>query len=309
MKHHQSSSYVDLGAYKLHVRALQPLQPSQAPVLMLHGAIENGRIFYSSRGKGFGCFLADQGHPSYCADFAGRGLSQPAIRSGFNHSQHQVICDDIPALIDHIYQRHQQPLHVVCHSWGGVVLIASLLRFPGLRAQVRSIVCFGTKRQITVQSLQRIIKIDWVWNRIAPWLARRYGYLPAKSLKLGADDEPTQFLLDTIAWIKPSAFCDVSDGFDYRLASEQLSAWPRSLFIAAVADKVLGHPQDVQHFMKEAGLHHAEYRLLGKAQGNLEDYDHISMLTHDSARRDHFKDITDWLKQAPVSTTLPDEDH
>ncbi|MBN8445734.1 MAG: alpha/beta fold hydrolase [Gammaproteobacteria bacterium] len=298
MKHSQSSSYLDLGHYKLHLRNLVPLKPSQAPVLMLHGAIENGRIFYSHSGKGFGCFLADQGFPTYCADFAGRGLSQPRVKDGLAHSQNQLICADIPALINELYELHQQPLHIVCHSWGGVVLVASLLRFAELRSKVQSLVCFGTKRQITGQSLQRKLQIDLVWNRLAPWLCRKFGHLPAKKLRLGADDEPTQYLLDTIAWIKPSAFCDVSDGFNYEAAASDLAHWPRSKFIAAVNDKVLGHAVDVQHFMREAGLAAAEFSLLAKANGNAEDYDHISMLTHPAATKDHFPELAKWLQQA-----------
>ncbi|HEY9044239.1 MAG TPA: alpha/beta hydrolase, partial [Rheinheimera sp.] len=77
MKHQQSSLYLDLQQYQLHLRRLMPMQQGIAPVLMLHGAIENGRIFYSHSGKGLGCYLADNGFMVYCADFAGRGLSKP----------------------------------------------------------------------------------------------------------------------------------------------------------------------------------------------------------------------------------------
>lgn len=297
MKHSQSSNYLDLKAYKLHYRSLMPFKITENPVLMLHGAIENGRIFYSQQGKGFGCYLADHGFPSYCVDFAGRGLSTPKLKEGLQHSQHQLITQDIPALIAFLYEKYQKPVHVVCHSWGGVVLVASLLRFPELRSKVKSILCFGTKRQITVKSWQRRLQIDWFWNHFAPWLAAKYGYLPAKKFRLGADDEPRQFLLDTIAWIKPSRFQDPLDDFDYQAQGLQLADWPRSLFVAAVNDKILGHPQDVKLFMNEAGLTATEFRVLGKAFGNQVDYDHISMLTHPNARQDHFVELVSWLMQ------------
>ncbi|MDP5192053.1 alpha/beta hydrolase, partial [Rheinheimera baltica] len=83
MKHQQSSHYLDLGSYQLHVRRLLPFQPANAPALMLHGAIENGRIFYSASGKGLGSYLADNGFMVYCPDFAGRGLSKPHVSEGF----------------------------------------------------------------------------------------------------------------------------------------------------------------------------------------------------------------------------------
>ena len=232
MKHQQSSIYVDLQQYQLHVRRLTPLHNALSPVLFLHGAIENGRIFYSQSGKGLACHLADQGFIGYCADFAGRGLSQPSLDSGFNQSQHQVITRDIPALIDFVYQLHQQPITIIAHSWGGVLLAASLARAPQLLSKVRAKVYFGTKRVISVRSLERKIKIDWLWNRFAPWLGKKYGYIPAKKWRFGADNEPAQFLTDTISWIKGEPFTDLTDGFDYAAASKQIQ-WPPSWHFAA----------------------------------------------------------------------------
>jgi len=295
MKHQQSSTFLDLTHYQLHLRQLKPLHISQAPVLMLHGAIENGRIFYSHQGKGLGCFLADQGFVVYCADFAGRGKSQPSASRDFDHSQHQLICHDIPALVEHLYQKYQQKIHLVCHSWGGVVLAASLARFPVLCPQIASVSYFGTKRRITVQSVSKTIQVNWIWNRLGPWLCQRYGYLPAKTLRFGADNEPRQFLLDTVDWINSETFIDPTDQFDYALAAQDCP-WPASWFFAAVNDQVLGHPTDVQLFMAETQLQHAKFSVLGTSAEDLQPYDHISMLTHPRAQHNHFKALAEWMK-------------
>lgn len=294
MKHQQSSTYLDLNQYQLHLRRLTPLHIQHAPVLMLHGAIENGRIFYSHQGKGLGCFLADQGFSVYCADFAGRGKSQPSASKAFDHSQHQLICHDIPALIGHLFQQYQQKIHVVCHSWGGVVLAASLARFPELCSKVASVSYFGTKRRISIQSIAKTVQVDWFWNRLGPWLCQRYGYLPAKKLQFGADNEPSQFLNDTVHWIKSEQFVDPTDQFDYAMAAGQCP-WPASWFFAAIRDRVLGHPTDVQLFMAETQLQHARFTLLGAEDQDKFAYDHISMLTHPKARDGHFRDLASWL--------------
>lgn len=295
MKHQQHSLYLDQGDYQLHIKALVPHHVSATPVLMLHGAIENGRIFYSGSGKGLGCFLADAGFSVYSADFAGRGLSKPHVSAGFDQSQHQLICQDIPALIADVYQRHQQKVSIICHSWGGVVALAALARQPALLEKVRAIVCFGSKRQISIRSWRKRLQVDWVWNTFCPWLAGKRGYLPARQWKLGADDEPVQFLHDTIHWINHAHFVDPTDGFDYSAAAMQLQ-WPPALFFAAVNDRVLGHATDVKLLMRETGLVAARFRLLGKAQGDALDYDHISMLTAAQARTGHFRELSDWLK-------------
>jgi pimeloyl-ACP methyl ester carboxylesterase len=295
MKHQQSSTYLDLDQYQLHIRRLLPFEQGIAPVLMLHGAIENGRIFYSQSGKGLGCYLADQGFMVYCADFAGRGLSKPHVSEGFTQSQQQMITQDIPALIEHIYQLHQQKVILIAHSWGGVVATASLARFPALALRVAAKVCFGTKRVISVQGLQRKLKINFIWNRLAPWLSSKYGYFPARKWRIGADDEPHQFLQDTVHWIAGAPFHDLSDQFNYAVSSKQLQ-WPPVWHFAAQNDQLLGHPQDVKAFIAET-VPDARFTLLSKQTGYQQNYDHISMLTHPSAVHDHFVQLRDWLLQ------------
>ncbi len=297
MQHHQQSEWLTVADYQLHLRQLTPVQPDSAyPVLMLHGAIENSRIFYNEKGRGLGCFLADHGFYVTCADFAGRGLSQPKASRDFNHSQQQLICQDIPSLIQHLQQQYQQPVVVIAHSWAGVVLAASLARFPHLLPKVKAIITFGSKRVIRVGGFKKRLHIDLVWNRLSPLLCRLYGYLPAKQWRFGADNEPAQYLLDTIGWIRGHAFTDPTDGFDYAAACAKLS-WPVSWHFAAINDQLLGHPLDVQAFLTETGLNKGRYTLLGKAQGHHQDYDHISMLTHPCACKDHFNEVMLWLKQ------------
>lgn len=295
MNHQQRSSFVPVADYQLHLRELVPLKPATGPVLCLHGAIGNSRIFHNQHGKGLGCFLADQGFLVYCADFAGRGLSRPHVSSGFNQSQQQQICQDIPALIDAVFLRHQQKVHLIAHSWGGVVLLAALARQPALLNKVATITTFGSKRRITVQSWQKWLQIDLVWCRLAPYLATQHGYLPARRWRFGADDEPAQHLHDTIGWIKQAAFTDCSDGFDYAAAACQLN-WPPVWFFSGSVDKVLGHPQDVRLFMQETGLAQAKYTELGKRNGDKINFGHIDMLIHPAARQGHFIALADWLR-------------
>lgn len=295
MKHQQHSLYVDMQQYRLHVRQLTPIQPAIAPILYLHGAVENGRIFYSQSGKGLAGFLADHGFIGYAADFAGRGLSQPSLASGLQHNQQQLICQDIPGLINYLYQLHQQPLIVICHSWGGVLAAASLARFPDLRGKIKAKVCFGTKRVISVNSVARALKINLIWNRLAPWLGKHYGYVPAKRWFFGADDEPTAFLNDTIAWINGAPFTDLTDHFDYAQACQH-TQWPAIWHFAAVNDSLLGHPEDVKAFIAETQQSDAQYTILGKRYGHKSNYNHINMLTAPEATSDHFKTLLQWLK-------------
>ncbi len=46
-------------------------------------------------------------------------MSQPSIEQNSNHDQFDVISDDIPAVINYVQKQTEQPINIVCHSWGG----------------------------------------------------------------------------------------------------------------------------------------------------------------------------------------------
>ncbi|RMG36611.1 MAG: esterase, partial [Methanobacteriota archaeon] len=131
---------------------------------------------------------------------------------------------------------------------------------------------------------------------IAPIIAALYGYLPARKLRFGSDDETRGSLQQTIDWLTPSPWIDPKDGFDYGQAITRVSL-PPTLFIAATHDPTLGHPEDVKRFMAEHGIQPQELLLLSRQHGNLHNYDHITMLTHPDAPNDHFQYVLRWLRE------------
>lgn len=264
-------------------------------VLMLHGALSNGRIFCSGAGRGLAGYLAAAGYDVYVADLRGRGGSRPPIARGSRHGQSESICDDLPALHAEIRRRNGgRPVHWVAHSWGGVLMAACLLRYPSLIDQVGNCVYFASKRSIAVHNWPRFIKIDLFWLRIAPLIARACGYLPARRLGIGADSETIKSLAQSIAWVRPGPWIDSDDGFDYGAAA-RVHTLPPTLYLAASDDPCLGHPDDIRRFAEECGRHQARLHRVGRADGYLHDYDHVSLLTHPDAPVDHFPLVLHWL--------------
>ncbi|MBA6355559.1 alpha/beta fold hydrolase, partial [Colwellia sp. BRX8-3] len=141
----QESLFLSHGDHQLHLRHIWQ-QKGGTPIFMLHGAIENGLIFYTKKGKGLACYLAEQGFDVYVADLRGRGESTPRIDKHAVHGQFEAITEDIPHFINYIFQVTQQKIHLVAHSWGGVLLASTLARFPKIIERIRSKTCFGTKR-------------------------------------------------------------------------------------------------------------------------------------------------------------------
>lgn len=284
------------GGASLHLRAIEPAEPRLAPVLMLHGSVENGRVFYTPSGRGLGPFLAAAGHPVHVADLRGRGESTPHVARGHGYGQTEAITEDLPAFHRAVRDRHPgQRVHWIAHSWGGVLMLAALGRYPGLRDEVASLTCFGSKRCVRVRNLPRLLLIDLYWLRLARGIAAVAGYLPSARLGLGSDDETRRSLAECCAWVRPGPWVDPRDGFAYGTALAAASDLPPAWFLAAADDPCLGHPDDVRDLMAEAGPGQARATLLGRAEGALHDYDHVTMLTHADAPRDHFPAVAAWL--------------
>lgn len=270
---------------------------SKPPLLMLHGAMSNGRVFYSESGKGLGCYLADAGVVVYVLDTLGRGHSTPKLGRGFSAGQGEVIREQLPLIQQYILSLHPKTdsVHWCGHSWGGVLMASAIARYENLQQSVASLVTFGSKRRIEVKSLSKWLKVDLFWNRLAPFIAWQRGYLPADKLKVGMDNESQASLLQSIDWVRGD-WIDHDDGFSYSQAAKN-AKWPKSWFIAGQGDTVLGNPSDVQRMISECQIQQVDYTLLSRKQGFKHDYDHAGMLTHKDAVQDHFPTVRDWYRQ------------
>ena len=221
-------------------------------VLMLHGAIENSKIFFSRSGKGLAPFLARHGYCVYALDFRGRGDSIPAIAKGSSVTQLELIEQDIPLTINHLWERHNcQPMAIVAHSWGGVMMSAALVRDSSLKAKISSLSYFVTKRSVGALTPEAILKVHIVWNRLAFYFTKRDGFLAAKKIGMGSDNETVRTHSDSVFWVKHlNKWIDPSDHFDYKAAFKDF-AHPPLLSITGASDKALGHPKDCQRFLNE----------------------------------------------------------
>ncbi|MEH6566036.1 MAG: alpha/beta fold hydrolase [Halopseudomonas sp.] len=284
------------GAAELELRCFGS-DHTGAVLLLVHGALEDGRIFHPREDQGLAGALAHAGHCAYVADLRGHGQSSPALLQAPEHmTQSLLIREDLPAMLAFVQERHPtQPVFCVGHGWGGVWLASALARQPALLERVRGLVHFGVRRRQRHGSRLTRTTSALFWQRLLPLLGRLQGVVPARAMAIGSADEGPAVHAANLAWMR-GEWRDLEDGFDYASAIDQL-AWPPSLYVAGEADRQHGHIGDVRDFVRELGPHDAQILLLEKGQGCSRRYGHNDLLRHPQAEVDHFPLVLAWLEQ------------
>ncbi|MBD1583783.1 alpha/beta fold hydrolase [Pseudoalteromonas sp. S16_S37] len=292
----QQSLFISLGdEQKLHLRYIAQPNSEGPAVFFMHGAVENGKIFYTESNKGLAPFLASLGYRCYVADLRGRGLSLPEISANSNYGQTEAIMEDIPAMLDYICKHSGGfPRFWVAHSWGGVLMNSYFARFCDAIEKVDACVYFGSKRSLHNRHVSKYLQANLIWYGLAPLYTKKHGFLPAKSLNWGSDNETKKSHQQGMNWAKRKPWIDSDDGFDYAASLKNMTL-PPILHIAGVKDKALAQPIDIKKFMQESGRGIQELRVYGRKNGHQHNYGHIDMLTHTEAHKDQFKDLLDWF--------------
>jgi len=268
-------------------------------VLLIHGAIENSRIFYSEKGKGLGPFLAQKGYDVFLTDLRGKGKSIPGANTAkIKGGQYEVIVNDIPEVVNKINQLKgkESGIHLMAHSWGGVLLSSWLARFSSKNNNIKSVTFFACKRKIYVHHFKRWFMVDVMWTTLGSLATKIKGYLPAKKLKMGSDDEPGKFFFECNKWVYSNKWIDPRDKFNYNEAFKKMN-FPPVLSLTGQNDHSLGNKKCVKKMLDEIGPSSLQNLVLSKANGNKHSYDHVNILTHPDASSDHFEIVLTWLNQ------------
>ncbi len=283
------------GRHQLALHRFSKGQSAFPPILLIHGSIENGKIFFSKSGKGYAPFLADAGLDVFVADLRGKGASTPPVAKGFAASQSDTIAEEIPFLINRVLQMTgAESLHLGAHSWGGILLLSSYALYPE-QWNICSFIFFGTKRRIGIFNWARFTTIDLGWSLLGSFVTLLYGYLPAKKLKMGSDNEASRFYFQVNRWVYSKRWIDPETKTDYGKLLKGIPLPPIHLFTGK-NDKLLGHPKDVRRLAFEIG-HPEAVTVLSRENGNRHDYDHINILTHPDAIHDHFQHVLALLQK------------
>jgi predicted alpha/beta hydrolase len=173
------------------------------PVLLLApGMMLSGRSLDRPRGRGMATALAARGHTVYLVDLRGHGASRPAAAEGGDWTYDQIVAFDVPAAVEAVAARHPGRRLV----WIG----HSLSAHAGAAA-------FGQRPELPLAGAVLISPVVWMRRHepsAAAWLAKRatlslwwgltrtVGYMPARRLRIGSDDEAPGYVRQFLDWAR-----------------------------------------------------------------------------------------------------------
>lgn len=254
----------------------EPILPAPSPVvLLLHGAFTGHTIWL----RGFAQGLSQVGFDVWLADFRGHGVAarEPAPRTWWFED---LIDRDAPVLIErlrgHIGSR---PLGVVGHSAGGVIGLSALAR-AGERSGIDALVALGTPGPANMGALRYLGAVGF------RALALTLGRFPARTLRLGRDNESAQVLGQWMTWNIEGRWLS-RDGFDY------LEAMSRTrtpyLGVAGGRDLLFSPPYACREIVERLGSPTKDFRIAPSLN-------HPGLVLHPRISTEVVPQIAAWLR-------------
>lgn len=121
------AAWVVLGLWAVRGRLGRPRDPGAMPVVCVHGFTQNATNF-----RGIRLALEAQGRPT------------TAISLGIPPKSIERYAARVIARLEALVERYDQPIDLIAHSMGGIVLRQALAERPDLGARVRNIITLGT---------------------------------------------------------------------------------------------------------------------------------------------------------------------
>lgn len=268
-----------------------------APVLLVHDVCSSSESYLNEARHpkkitgGLAMYLARAGYDVYVADFRGRGNSWPKLSKHSDFGAHEIINEDLPAMVRAIVRSRGYARQIwVGHGFGSALLASYYARYGSEIASVERCIHFAPAR---VKSGRQWF--DWLRNEtFMSILSKVYGYIPAEKWAIAPSNESVTLHRDYLDWCRKPVWLDPKDGFDYAVAVRTVR-WPKSLYFANEGRKSLLSLNDVREFMHSLGGHDGRMISLMPEDKSAHNYDHFGVLQDNEALEDHFPMLLEWL--------------
>jgi predicted alpha/beta hydrolase len=182
--------------------------------VLAHAMMGRRSEFDRPEGRGLARFLVARGWRTVTFDFRGHGESGPGAANGGRWTYDDLVQRDLPTVVDCVRARAGRlPVVVLGHSLGGHAALAGA--GAGLLG-ADAFVTFGAN----VWMPRHEPSIAW-WAAKRALLrgvdraCARYGYFPARMLRLGSDDEAGGYFAAILRFARTDAWTSDDGRFDY----------------------------------------------------------------------------------------------
>jgi predicted alpha/beta hydrolase len=233
-----------------HVLRAEVREPRGALVgvaVLAHAMFARKTEFERPAGGGLARFFAECGWRTVAFDFRGHGESGSGAAAGGSWSYDDLVQRDLPAVVACARARAKRvPVVVVGHSLGGHVALAA--QGIGL-LDADAIVAIASN--VWLPSLEPS-RPRWLLKRAVLMaidaVAERRGYFPARTLRLGSDDESRAYVAAFVRFAMTDTWRSDDDRHDYLAALTEVSIPVMSL--TSAGDRLNCHPDCAERLVR-----------------------------------------------------------
>jgi predicted alpha/beta hydrolase len=271
---------------KLAVEIREPSGPAQGTAILLHPMMASRKIWQ----RGFVAVLNEAGLRTLALDFRGHGESLPRSSAEGGVGYDELVGEDIPAVCQAARQRWPaQRLTLVGHSLGGHSAVASVSTGA---CEPDALVLMATNVWVPKDEQHPVLRArKAAIARACQMVTRAVGYLPARALGIGSDDESARLTEGWIGWWQSNAWTSSDGALDYHQAMPRVTV--PVLGIGSLGDRLFCTPACAARFAKR--LPAATFEVLRQADDGGTPPDHTELLTSKKA-------VSAWRKIAAFCT-------
>lgn len=258
---------------------------------MLPGFAASSAIFSPHHSEsGLAHFLASQGFDVFVGELRGKGASWPQVSRHSNWGVHELISEDIPALLNRVADLRPG----VAQLWlgeglGSQLLVGAYGRQQALPAPVVGMAHFSAARRCELSTLPKALLYTG-WQTYCLLISKLMGSVAVHS----GQAESCGVWKNICHWHHSDQWKDPLDDFNYRVAVRHYGL-PPSIYFNSTRSSLWGSISDTRLWIEELGEHDAQLISVSKKNGNLHNYSRRELLLHPQASNDHFQTLLTWL--------------
>jgi pimeloyl-ACP methyl ester carboxylesterase len=311
--------------WRLDLRRVTAASPhrSARPVVLWHGVVTNGRNCDLDERHSLARFLAGRGFDVWVPSLRGTGLSEHRDDDASPVDFDTYVTWDVPAVLGHVRTvTGASTVDWVGHSMGGLLLYAHLAR--GGEGVARAVTLGSPAGRILDGELERLVRrlepaaghLSWaplntVTRSTLPLqgafegpverlLINRDNVTPEtwrRFLAVGVDDVPDALGAQFAHWVTSGRFDSRDGALDYL---EGLARVDLPIFVVAGKVDGIAPPWAVRPAYERIVSREKRWMVLGEANGQAADYNHMDMLLGERAAVELWGAVADFL--APATT-------